>query len=134
MNTATTRFSLSDTSKAFVNRVFEDMMEACQGITGLLISTVDGHVVTSLFRDTLEENRLAAMTSSLLALAESLARESHQNPCKYIIVQNEEGVLVTQRFGKSLVLTSIADKSTNLGMLHSITRNGVTKLSDFKKE
>ncbi len=130
----TTRFSLSDTTKAFISTVFGEMMETCDGIDGLLISTVDGHVVTSLFRVTLEENRLAAMTSSLLALAESLARETKQDVCKYIIVQNNEGVLVTQRFGKSLVLTAIADKATNLGMLHSVTRTGVNKLSEFKKE
>lgn len=130
----TTRFSLSDASKSFVSTVFAEMMENCHGINGLLISTVDGHVVTSLFRETLEENRLAAMTSSLLALAESLAKETKQDLCKYIIVQNSLGVLVTQRFGKSLVLTAIADQSTNLGMLHSVTRMGVNKLSDFKKE
>lgn len=133
MNT-TTRFSLSEATKEFINTVFSEMMETCHGINGLLISTVDGHVVTSLFRVTLEENRLAAMTSSLLALAESLARETKQDTCKYIIVQNSEGVLVTQRFGKSLVLTAIADQSTNLGMLHSVTRTGVNKLSEFKKE
>lgn len=133
MNTST-RFSLSEESKQHIQVVFAEMMENCDGINGLLISTVDGHVVSMLFRTTLQENRLSAMTSSLLALAESLAREVNQDECRYIIVQNTEGVLVTQRFGKSLVLTSIADKATNLGMLHSVTRAGVAKLADFKKK
>ena len=41
---------------------------------------------------------------------------------------------MTQRFGKTLVLTSIADTSTNLGMLHSVTRTAANKLAAFKKE
>jgi predicted regulator of Ras-like GTPase activity (Roadblock/LC7/MglB family) len=131
----TTRFSLSEASKQLIHQVFADMMESCHGITGLLISTVDGHVVSSLFRgETMQEARLAAMTSSLLALGESLSKEAKQDECKHIIVQNSDGVIVTQRFGKSLVLTSIADTATNLGMLHSVTRIGANKLAAFKKE
>lgn len=132
--TITTRFSLSETSKDLIHSVFNEMMESCHGITGLLISTVDGHAVTSSFREPMQDNRLAAMTSSMLALAESLSKEANQNLCKYIIVQNSEGMIVTQRFGKSLVLTAIADQSTNLGMLHSVTRVGATKLSAVKKD
>lgn len=131
----TTRFSLSEGTKALVQDVFTEMMESCYGITGLLISTVDGHVVSSLFRgEALQENRLAAMTSSLLALGESLSKEVEQEACKHIIVQNTMGVIVTQRFGKSLVLTSIANSQTNLGMLHSVTRIAANKLAAFKKE
>lgn len=131
----TTRFSLSDATKTLVQNVFAEMMESCHGITGLLISTVDGHVVSSSFRGgATNENRLAAMTSSLLALGESLSKEADQDLCKHIIVQNTTGVIVTQRFGKSLVLTSIADGHTNLGMLHSVTRIAANKLAAFKKD
>ncbi|PTQ87895.1 roadblock/LC7 domain-containing protein [Agitococcus lubricus] len=130
----TTRFSLSESSKALIHEVFHEMMDSCHGITGLLISTVDGHVVTSLFRANMQDTRLAAMTSSMLALGESLSKEANQNLCKYVIVQNSEGMIVTQRFGKSLVLTAIADQSTNLGMLHSVTRVGANKLAAFKKD
>lgn len=131
----TTRFSLSEESKLLINNVFTEMMDSCHGITGLLISTVDGHVVSSLFRGkSMQDARLAAMTSSLLALGESLSKEAEQDLCKHIIVQNSEGMIVTQRFGKSLVLTSFADTKTNLGMLHSVTRIAAIKLAAFKKE
>lgn len=124
---ASTRFNLSDNSRELIKTVFADMMEKCHDITALLVSTVDGHALLSsgAIKD---ESRVAAMTSSLLAIAESLSKETEQNACQHIIVQNEDGILVTQRLGKSLVLTSIAGKSTNLGMLHSVTRSGVEKI------
>ena len=85
---STTRFSLSESTKELVQNVFTEMMDSCHGITGLLISTVDGHVVSTLFRGiAMQENRLAAMTSSLLALGESLSKEAKQEVCKHIIVQ-----------------------------------------------
>jgi predicted regulator of Ras-like GTPase activity (Roadblock/LC7/MglB family) len=130
----TTRFSLSEEANKFVLTIFAEMMDMCSGITGLVVSTVDGHAVLSNFRgELLAENRISAMTSSLLALGESISKESKQSFCKYVVVQNADGYVITQKFGKSLVLTAIADKNTNLGMLHSATRVGTEKLSSFNK-
>ena len=78
--------------------------------------------------ETKDGNRIAAMTSSLLALAESMAKESEHGLCQHIIVQNGDGVIVTQRLGKSLVLTSMAGRGANLGMLHSVTKSGVEEI------
>jgi predicted regulator of Ras-like GTPase activity (Roadblock/LC7/MglB family) len=130
----TTRFSLSDEARGFILTIFDEMMDMCSGITGLVISTVDGHAVLFKFTDEpLAENRISAMTSSLLALGESLSKESRQSLCRYVIVQNADGYVITQRFGKALVLTAIADKNTNLGSLHTATRVGTEKLSSFNK-
>jgi len=130
----TTRFSLSEEARGFILTIFDEMMDMCSGITGLVISTVDGHAVLFKFTDEpLAENRISAMTSSLLALGESLSKESRQSLCRYVIVQNADGYVITQRFGKALVLTAIADKNTNLGSLHTATRVGTEKLSSFNK-
>lgn len=123
-----TNYGLSEGSKDLIQGVFSEMMENCSGITTLMVSTVDGHALTSYHNEIVGESRMAAMTSSLLAIAESLAAEAGQNVCKHIIVQNSDGVIVTQRIGKSLVLTAIAGHGTNLGMLHSVTRAGVEKI------
>lgn len=128
-----TRLNLSASSRDLIQTVFAEMMKNCDGIKGMMVSTVDGHSLTTLYHEKFDENRLAAMASSLLAISENLAKETQQNICKRIIVQNSEGVLVTQRLGKSLVLTSIADQHTNLGMLHSVTRAGVEKIIRLHK-
>lgn len=122
-----TRFNLSESSRDLIRTVFSEMMDKCHDITALFVSTVDGHalIANGVYQD---ENRMAAMTSSLLAIAESLAKEAEQSPCQHIIVQNADGIIVTQRLGKSLVLTSKAGKGANLGMLHSVTRSGVEKI------
>lgn len=123
-----THFNLSDNSRELIQSVFAEMMESCGGITTLVVSTVDGHALTSYHNEAIDESRMAAMTSSLLAIAESLAKEVKHSVCQHIIVQNSDGVIVTQRLGKSLVLTAIAGQKTNLGMLHSVTRAGVEKI------
>lgn len=129
-----THFSLSDTSRELIQSVFAEMMQSCNGITALVVSTVDGHALISRHDAVIDDNRMAAMTSSLLAIAESLAKEARQNVCQHIIVQNSDGLVVTQRLGKSLVLTSMADHKTNLGMLHSVTRVGVEKIISRHKQ
>lgn len=128
-----TRLHLSPNSLELIQAVFSEMMKSCDGIKGLMVSTVDGHSLTTSFLQKFDDSRLAALTSSLLAISENLAKETEQNLCRHIIVQNANGVLVTQRLGKSLVLTSIADDGTNLGMLHSVTRAGVEKIIKLHK-
>lgn len=131
MTVPSSAITLSDKSRIFAQDTFDIMMDMCHGITGILISTVDGHAVIYHFKNHYEASRLAAMTSSLLALAESVAKETEQQHCRDVIVEDTHGYVLTLRVGKRLVLTSIASPDTNLGLLRSATRSGAEKLATF---
>ena len=89
------------------------------------MSTVDGHDVTCKFKYDMPASKLAAMMSSMLALGETVAQEARQNECRFVIVESSDGYLLTLRLGERLILTTIAGKNTNLGMLHSVSRSAV---------
>jgi|GEM_PF-1526071 len=99
---------------------FDALFDRIPGLYGVLFSTADGDPVSTRFNaDDMQRERLAAMSSSLVALGETMAKGAHQQACDYVIVQSGDGYIVSLRIGKRLLLSAFASKDTNLGMLLS---------------
>ena len=100
-----------------------EFMRSCPGAYGVLISTVDGHEIAYSLKRDMPPHKISTMNSSLLALGESIARESLQQLCQFVILENSDGRVVSLRINQILMLTCISTKNTNLGMLLSAGRN-----------
>lgn len=124
---------ISESGENFCQEVFDHMMKQSAAVYGVLISTVDGHDVTKCFKREMPASKLAAMMGSVLALGETIAREAQQELCRYVIVENSDGFILTRKLKEKLVLTVIASADANLGILHSLSRNAVEKLEKSLK-
>ncbi|RBP33788.1 hypothetical protein DET50_101130 [Marinobacter pelagius] len=124
-----TQYKFSEKSEAFCQEIFAQMLSSSDAIYGILISTVDGHDVAKNFRKDMPASKLSAMMSSILALGETIAAEAQQQQCRYVIVENSDGYILTLKLKDRLVLSVIATTRVNLGMLHSVSRNAAEKLA-----
>jgi len=106
-----------------------EFMRSCPGAYGVLISTVDGHEIAYSLKRDMPPHKISTMNSSLLALGESIARESLQQLCQFVILENSDGRVVSLRINEILMLTCISTKNTNLGMLLSTGRNTADSLA-----
>lgn len=109
----------------------KELMRGCPGIYGILIHTVDGHDLLSVFTRDIPSTKISTMTSSFLALGESIARESLQAFCQFTMIENSDGRIVSLRINEILMLTCISTKDSNLGMLLStgrMTADTISKL------
>lgn len=120
---------MTQTGMALCHKVFDEMMSKSDAINGVLISTVDGHNVVHDFKSELPYEKLSAMLASMLALGENIAAEAAQKNCRFVIVENSDGYILTLRLKEKLVLSVIASAEANLGILHSLSRNGAKKLA-----
>ena len=98
-------------------------IENGSGIYAVIISSVDGNSVIEEHSQPLPSERLATMNSSMLALAETMARESRQRLCRFVILENSDGRIVSLRINETLLLTCVANQDSNLGM---VLRTGQT--------
>jgi len=117
------RLKISEEASRFLEHQLRELIDNNDGIYAALIISIDGHPLVKYAQDDIHESKLAAMMSSLLALGESIARESGQQLCQYVIVDNSDGFLVDLRVGERMLLTVLARKDTNLGMLLSACKN-----------
>lgn len=106
----------------------EELFVAVPGLYGVICSTSDGNPVTQRFHDQMEADRLAAMSSSLVALGETMAKASRQRESEFVIVQSVDGYIVSLRIGQYLLLSAMARRDTNLGMLLSNCRNAAERI------
>lgn len=113
---------LNPEAEAFCREKLGGLIDHCEGAYGAILSTIDGNELTAATQRELPTSRIAAMSSSLVALGETMAREARQQACKFVIVENSDGYAVTMRITPRLVLTSFAGKQANLGMLLSSSR------------
>ena len=113
----------------FLEEQYETLFNAVPGLYGVLFATADGNSVSARLKNDMERDRLAAMSSSLVALGETLAKAAAQQASEYVIVQNSDGYVVSLRIGNRLLLSAFARKETNLGMLLSSCRSSAETIS-----
>ena len=106
-------------------------MQNCKGIYGMIISTVDGNEVMHVVEKEIPTDRLAVMNSSMLALAETLAKESAQRLCKFVILENSDGRIVSLRVNDTLLLTCVSNKDSNLGIVLNTGQSAAIDLAEI---
>lgn len=103
-----------------------------RGIDAALLSTVDGRALATAGRIGFEPSRIAAISSSMLGLAEACARELGQPTCRHAIVDSGHGLAIVLRVaspGDDWVLTTIGDADASLGLLFSHSRQLAQRLA-----
>lgn len=99
------------------------------GVYGVILSTVDGNALEQVLKRDISADRIATMNSSLLALAETLTRETHQQQNRFVILENSNGRIVSLRVNRTLLMTAISYQDSNLGMVLKISQNTANTLA-----
>jgi len=125
-----TKIKFSDSAKTFIEDKINDMFDMCGDIYGAVISSVDGHLVLDVVKRELPVKKISAMTSSLMALGETVSKESDQGNCQYVSVINENGRVMVLRVGDSLTLTTLSTQDSNLGMVLSASTKATADIAE----
>ena len=112
----------------------QQFMEECSGATGAMVATADGFVIASSFKTEVAMRSLAAITSSIMSLAESLAKETKQGACNNLVIEAEAGNAVSLRVSRTRILTVMAEHRTRLGMLLSTAKRCTERMTNLQEE
>ncbi len=102
------------------------------GVGSAAVVTGDGFEVASVLHADLSVEKLAAMTSSLLALSEAVASEMGMSRCRYVIVDTESGAVVTLRVptrGHDLLMCVLCGDGVSLGSVLYAARDSARALA-----
>jgi uncharacterized protein len=89
-------------------------------ISGALVSTADGFEVAARLRPEVSSPKVAAMTSSLVALAEAISGEGGLGECRDLVVDSAMGRILMMDVpstGGRLLLTVFCDTRATLGQV-----------------
>jgi predicted regulator of Ras-like GTPase activity (Roadblock/LC7/MglB family) len=95
-------------------------------VAGTLLSTMDGFEVAASVGAQISPKKMAAMTSSLLALAEAVSRESSVGQCRDLVIESSAGLVLMMDVPSTThrsVLTVLCTEAAVLGRVRWAARN-----------
>lgn len=110
---------LSPTAKVIAQREAQSFLEEVNGVTAVVIATVDGFDVASAMRAG-DAARVAAMASSISAISSVVSQEASLGRNKSVTIDTESGfamVYSVHRDDAELVINVIADGNAILGQV-----------------
>ena len=87
------------------------------GIVDIAVVSVEGLPIASLILDTVDETRFAAMTAATLSLGDRVVAELRRGRLKKVLIEGDQGYIITLQAGDNAVLTISATPDAKLGLL-----------------
>ncbi len=81
------------------------------------IISVDGLPIATSLPQSVEEDRVAAMSAAMLSLGERIAGELGRGSLDEVYVRGERGYVILRAVGEEAVLTVLARQQAKLGLL-----------------
>ena len=113
------KINLAPSAKVIASREAEKMLSEVDGVTAVVIATLDGFDVASAMRHG-DPARVAAIASSISAISSVVSQEASLGRNKSVTIDTESGFAVVfsvHRPDADLVINVIADGSAILGQV-----------------
>lgn len=109
----------SDISAAIrqkLSGVLDELMSKSTDFIGATVSSIDGLAWAEKLAPNQDKHRFAAMSSSLLAIADELANEMEGGHTNNLTIEGASGKVIIMHAGPLLLLTIFTTKNVTLGM------------------
>lgn len=97
--------------------VLKDLEAATPDIEASAVVSDDGFIIASVLPQDIDEDRVGAMSATMLALGERAASELERGELEQTFVKGKNGYVIMSFVGESAVLTAIASKDAKLGLV-----------------
>jgi predicted regulator of Ras-like GTPase activity (Roadblock/LC7/MglB family) len=114
------RQGLSRTAAALAQREARKLVDELEGVTAVVVATIDGFNVASAVASAMDPARVAAIASSIVAISSVVSEEARLGRHKSVIVQAESGFAVfctVYRRDVELVINVLARETTVLALV-----------------
>lgn len=113
-------------------RMIERLRELQMGspdIEAAAIISVDGLPIATSLPQSVEEDRVAAMSAAMLSLGERIASELGRGLLDEVYVKGEYGYVILRAVGEEAVLTVLARQQAKLGLLFLDMRRAASEFA-----
>jgi predicted regulator of Ras-like GTPase activity (Roadblock/LC7/MglB family) len=97
--------------------VLNDLNGTSADIEASAIISSDGLMMAALLPNTLDEDRVGAMSAAMLSLGDRTARELARGTLEQVLINGEKGYVMMVQAGPDAVLTVLAKANAKLGLV-----------------
>lgn len=117
-----------------LSSIIGELVEDADDILGALVTSADGLPKAQMLPNNLDPRRFSAMSSALLALSTTMAREAGKGDTMNVLIEGKEGNTYVMHAGHNLVLTVFTKIKPNLGLTLAQARRAADKVVLFARE
>lgn len=107
-----------------------ELQTSSPDIEASAVVSTDGLTIASALPQSVEEDRVSAMSAAMLSLGEHIATELGRGSLAQVYIRGEKGFVVLMSIGDEAVLTVLAREQAKLGLLFLDMRRAA---EDLKK-
>jgi predicted regulator of Ras-like GTPase activity (Roadblock/LC7/MglB family) len=103
-----------------IDKIIEALKDLGTATTDIEASAVvsdDGFIIASVLPQDIDEDRVGAMSATMLSLGERASKELNRGELEQTFVKGKDGYVIMSFVGTSAVLTTIASKDAKLGLI-----------------
>ena len=93
-----------------------ELQASSPDIEASAVVSVDGLSIASALPQSVEEDRVSAMSAAMLSLGERIATELGRGSLEQVYIKGEKGYVVLMSVGQEAVLTALAPRPAKLAM------------------
>jgi hypothetical protein len=108
-----------------------DMQASSPDVEASAVISVDGLTIASALPESVEGDRVAAMSAAMLSLGERISGELGRGNLDQVYIRGENGFMILMAVGSEAVLTVLARKQAKLGLLFLDMRRATQDLSEL---
>jgi predicted regulator of Ras-like GTPase activity (Roadblock/LC7/MglB family) len=124
-------FTLPKSRSQQIVELLRDMQTSSPDIEASAVVSVDGLTIASALPQSVEEDRVAAMSAAMLSLGERIASELGRGSLEQVYIKGANGYVLLMSVGNEAVLTALARENAKLGLLLLDMRRTVDTLSNL---
>ena len=108
-----------------------DLQASSPDVEAYAVISFDGLTIASALPESIEEDRVAAMSAAMLSLGERISGELGRGNLDQVYIRGKNGFMVLMAVGNEAVLTVLARKQAKLGLLFLDMRRTTHDLAEL---
>ncbi len=109
----------------------KDLQASSPDVEASAVISVDGLTIASALPESIEGDRVAAMSAAMLSLGERISGELGRGILDQVYIRGENGFMILMAVGDEAVLTVLARKQAKLGLLFLDMRRVTQDLAEL---
>lgn len=110
-------------------QALDDLDGSTADIEASALISIDGLMMASAMPQSMDEDRIGAMSAAMLSLGERTARELARGAIERVLIQGETGYVIMTSAGNEAVLTVLAKPNAKLGLIFLDIKRAATALA-----
>ncbi len=108
-----------------------DLQASSPDVEASAVISFDGLTIASALPESIEEDRVAAMSAAMLSLGERISGELGRGNLDQVYIRGKNGFMVLMAVGNEAVLTVLARNQAKLGLLFLDMRRTTQDLAEL---